>query len=268
MTRSSAYSRQFSFVSLGKITGSQVLDYDVSYLTPVNERGEEISQRRTRRDITNKKQAFYNISILGLTLHLNLTLNRHLIAPCFHIETKHSNGSTTKSGLTHGNFYHGYVISYPGSKVALSGRGRLRGAVAISDDHLFEIHPLPDHLSKNHEKDDFPHLVIKRSIIDKPLQFDDDWNDLNETFIEKRSLEQELSESNDGGKNKFLEVIYVADRHAIELYGLIDLPEMLLSIGNIVSQLIYGMSYGDPKVVYVINKIRLLNDGTVQYNFV
>lgn len=51
-----------------------------------------------------------------------------------------------------------------------------RGAVAISDDHLFEIHPLPDHLSKNHEKDDFPHLVIKRSIIDKPLQFDDDWN--------------------------------------------------------------------------------------------
>ena len=102
-----------------------VLDYDVSHLTPVNERGEEISQRRTRRDITNKKQAFYNISILGLNLHLNLTLNGHLIAPCFHIETKHSNGSTTKSGLTHRNFYHGHVISYPGSKVALSGRDRL-----------------------------------------------------------------------------------------------------------------------------------------------
>jgi hypothetical protein len=57
---------------------------------------------------------------------------------------------------------------------------------------------------------------------------------MNETFIEKRALAQELSESNDGGKNKFLEVTYVADRHAIELYGLIDLPEILLSIGNIV----------------------------------
>ena len=101
------------------------LDYNVSYVTSVNERGEEISQRRARRDVERKKQTFYNISIIGLNLHLNLTLNKHLLAPSFHIETKHGNGSTTKSAPSHRNFYHGHVISYPGSKVALSGKDRL-----------------------------------------------------------------------------------------------------------------------------------------------
>jgi hypothetical protein len=101
-----------------------VLDYDVSYLTSVNDRGEKISQRQIR-DVNDKKQTFYNISVLGLTLHLNLTLNIHLLSPSFHIETKHSNGSTSKSFPTHRNFYHGHVISYPGSKVALSGTNKL-----------------------------------------------------------------------------------------------------------------------------------------------
>ena len=97
----------------------------MSYVTPVNERGEEISRQRAKRDVETKKQTFYNISITGLNLHLNLTLNEYLLAPSFHIETKHSNGSTTKSAPSHRNFYHGHVISYPGSKVALSGKDRL-----------------------------------------------------------------------------------------------------------------------------------------------
>ena len=62
--------------------------------------------------------------------------------------------------------------------------------------------------------------------------------DMNQTFIEKRNPEQQQSDGQDGedsSKNKFLEVIYVADQHAIELYGLIELPEMLLSVANIVS---------------------------------
>ena len=97
----------------------------MSYVTPVNERGEEISRQRAKRDVETKKQTFYNISITGLNLHLNLTLNEYLLAPSFHIETKHSNGSTTKSAPSHRNFYHGHVISYPDSKVALSGKDRL-----------------------------------------------------------------------------------------------------------------------------------------------
>lgn len=50
-----------------------------------------------------------------------------------------------------------------------------RGTVAISKDHMFEIHPLPDHLSENYRKENVPHLVIKRSIADQPVLFDDDW---------------------------------------------------------------------------------------------
>ena len=37
---------------------------------------------------------------------------------------------------------------------------------------MYEIRPLPDHLSKNYEKKDVPHLVIKRSVA--PFQVNDD----------------------------------------------------------------------------------------------
>ena len=57
--------------------------------------------------------------------------------------------------------------------------------------------------------------------------------------MEKRSPEEEQSGCKNSNKIKFLEVIYVADTCAIQLYGLIDLPEMLLSISNIVRMLTY-----------------------------
>ena len=57
---------------------------------------------------------------------------------------------------------------------------------------------------------------------------------LNETFIEKRRTNKRQLGGQTHYKTKFLEVIYVADEYAKDLYGSIDLPEMLLSIGNIV----------------------------------
>ena len=112
------------------------MDYDVSYFTPVNEHGEEIAQDRVRRDTTIRKQRFYNISITGLTLHLNLTINEHLLAPGFHVETKHRNGSITNSTTPQRKFYHGHVVSYPGSRVALSGENRL---VSIIKESAYKI---------------------------------------------------------------------------------------------------------------------------------
>ena len=47
-------------------------------------------------------------------------------------------------------------------------------------------------------------------------------------------MEKNTSDVHYNGKSKYLEVIYVADQYAIQLYGMIELPEMLLSIGNIV----------------------------------
>ncbi|XP_028401330.1 A disintegrin and metalloproteinase with thrombospondin motifs 6-like isoform X2 [Dendronephthya gigantea] len=241
-------------------------DYEVSYLTPVDGRGEEVSRKRVIRDTSDEKQIFYNISVLGFTFHLNLTLNGQLLAPNFYIETKHSNGSITKSPPAHRNFYHGHVTSYQDSKVALSGKDKLRGAIVISDDHLFEVHPLPDHLSKDSEKENLPHLVIKRSFAaSKPIFFDVDFSDngWNETYTGKRGTDKRELDGQIHKKTKFLEVIYVADQNAVDFYGLNDLPEVLLSIGNIVSQLIYGISYNDPNVIYIINRICLVNDKTL-----
>lgn len=58
--------------------------------------------------------------------------------------------------------------------------------------------------------------------------------DLNQTFIQKRDLAQHQFEGENGTETKFLEVIYVADQYAIEQYGMAELPEMLMSMGNTV----------------------------------
>ena len=58
--------------------------------------------------------------------------------------------------------------------------------------------------------------------------------DLNQTFIEKRDLDQHQFDGENGTETKFLEVIYVADQYAIEQYGMVELPEMLMSMGNTV----------------------------------
>lgn len=46
--------------------------------------------------------------------------------------------------------------------------------VTIADEHFFEIHPLPEQLLQNSEQNRTPHLIIKRSVNDLPIQLEDD----------------------------------------------------------------------------------------------
>ena len=78
-----------------------------------------------RRHAGNQPRVYLNISLFGVDLHLNLTVNEHLLAPHFYIETRHKNGSRTLSVPTHRNFFHGHVVSHPYSTVALSGEDGL-----------------------------------------------------------------------------------------------------------------------------------------------
>ena len=57
---------------------------------------------------------------------------------------------------------------------------------------------------------------------------------MNQTFIQKRDLDPHQLEGVDGTATKYLEVIYVADQYAIGKYGMDDLPEMMMSMGNTV----------------------------------
>lgn len=57
---------------------------------------------------------------------------------------------------------------------------------------------------------------------------------MNQTFIEKRDLDPHQLEGADGAATKYLEVIYVADQYAIGQYGMDNLPEMMMSMGNTV----------------------------------
>lgn len=98
-----------------------VPDYGVSYLTHVNRRGDAISKKRVKRDEDSRAPIYYKMSLFGMDLHLNLTINKYLLAPDFHIETRHKNGSKTFCDIRNRNFYHGHVVSYPQSTVALSG---------------------------------------------------------------------------------------------------------------------------------------------------
>ena len=82
-------------------------------------------QSRTKRSTTQPDSWFYKMDAFGLSLHLNVTKAKHLLAPGSIVETTHENGSKSYTALPKNSFYSGHVVSHPGSVVAISNEGGL-----------------------------------------------------------------------------------------------------------------------------------------------
>lgn len=104
-----------------------VPEYDIVFPKHANGRGQEISSHRSKRDIQETGLKYYHIKAFDNSLHLNVSLNKHLLGPAFHVETRHKDGSKTINDAPHRNFYHGHVVGHPGSFVALSDNNGLVG---------------------------------------------------------------------------------------------------------------------------------------------
>ena len=112
----------FSFLS--------VPEYEVISPFQADDAGKFIShelykQSRTKRSTTQPDSWFYKMDAFGLSLHLNVTKAKHLLAPGSIVETTHENGSKSYTALPKNSFYSGHVVSHPGSVVAISNEGGL-----------------------------------------------------------------------------------------------------------------------------------------------
>ena len=97
-----------------------VPEYDIVFPKHADKRGRQISSHRAKREIEEKGLKYYHLTAFDKDLHLNVSFNKHLLGPAFHIETRHKDGSRTITDAPHRNFYHGDVVNHPGSFVALS----------------------------------------------------------------------------------------------------------------------------------------------------
>ena len=110
--------------------GAAVPEYEVVSPFQADETGKfvtHILQKSSRTKRTTSKQSswFYKINAFGLPLHLNVTKDRHIVAPGTVVETTHENGSTTYSAPPKNTFYSGHVVSHPASSVAISNQDGL-----------------------------------------------------------------------------------------------------------------------------------------------
>lgn len=96
-----------------------VPEYDIVFPKHADQSGKQIA-RRAKRDFREADPKYFHINAFDESLHLNVSMNNDLLAPGFHVETRHKDGSKTLADAPHRNFYHGHVVNYPGSFVALS----------------------------------------------------------------------------------------------------------------------------------------------------
>ncbi|CAB4005470.1 A disintegrin and metallo ase with thrombospondin motifs 18-like, partial [Paramuricea clavata] len=247
----------------------EVPDYDISYPTSVNDEGHELQEHEIFKRNLNPsiEQRFYHMDAFGKRYLLNVTKNENLLGPNFHIEMRNPDGSISVSGAPHRNFYHGHLFSKPDSFVAVSDNQGLSGAIRTSADEMLFVQPLANRLFEGYKSlsKQRPHLVVKRTV--KEL------NQLTEQIFEEEELpkpqedwdyaESEITDYH--SQHKFLEVIYVGDHLITQQIGLIELPEMLLIIGNVVARMFTDSTFGEKKITYVITKIVILSNGELKY---
>ena len=80
---------------------------------------------RTKRSTDQTDSWFYKMDAFGLSLHLNVTKTKNILAPGSIVETTHENGSKSFKAPPKNTFYSGNVVSHPGSVAAISNQDGL-----------------------------------------------------------------------------------------------------------------------------------------------
>ncbi|XP_078352920.1 A disintegrin and metalloproteinase with thrombospondin motifs 1-like isoform X2 [Oculina patagonica] len=241
-------------------TDSQDTEYDIV----------RVPNHRRKRSQLSPQQEF-KLSAFGKDFDLRLEPNDDVINDGqLSIERRTADGMLTKEiHLTQGRFYVGHVASDPDSHVAVrevDEKGQLSGAI-MSDGHLYQIEPLPDHLHRRATlKGTGYHVISRRSIQDLPNKgkkstpvgvpeikrvhdkFQEDQNEPDDTESKRDDVIYQ-------GKI-YIEAMLAADKTTCDYYGNGTL-DYLLNTANLISRLYKDKSIG-MKVSWVLVKVFLV----------
>jgi len=251
----------------GANSHAEVPDYEVVSPFQADESGQFIThvlhkRSRTKRSTGQQNFWFYSMKAFGLSLHLNVTKAKNILAPGSVVETTHENGSKSYTTPPKNTFYSGHVVSHPGSVVAISNQDGLTGMVNIMNQALF-IHPLPSHLAQDYGSASGaqPHLIYKRSLNDVIGKGCDvkDFQERTKRNLEKNRMRRSREERSTS--HKHLEVAMVADDLVVKRRGDENLEMYLLLLAHLVDNMFHDESVGDKKLTLVVVKVEIKKDG-------
>lgn len=232
---------------------------------------------RRKRSALSPQQEF-RLSAFGRNFELTLEPNDDVITDSvLPIERVTSDGQLTKElHLPQERFYVGHVTSDPESHVAVrevNKKGQLSGAI-MSDGHLYEIEPLPDHLHKRAELKETGYHVISRRSSEELTNNEAKSSPIGEIKEADDKLSEDQGEPDNATSKRddvvykgkiYIEAMLVADKTTCDFYGSGTL-DYLLNTANLISHLFKDQSIG-MQVSWVLVKVILVEGYDADLNF-
>uniref|UniRef100_A0A7N6FHP0 Peptidase M12B domain-containing protein n=1 Tax=Anabas testudineus TaxID=64144 RepID=A0A7N6FHP0_ANATE len=278
-----------SFPPIMTLTGSLLQDlpgYEVVHPTRVDAKGHFLSnflphhahhvqRREASQEPVDVDQVFYQLWHSGHSLHFNLTLNPHLLAPGFLTERRFGglDGAQIRpprSSRCHflGEVWDGDTVK---GNAAISTCDGLTGLFKLSGEEFF-IQPL----EKWNDETSAPqaHAIYRRHVsppsrssLIQPISGKQAVNDSHQTFEDKRERWERRQQrrrrrlrQRSISKEKWVETLVVADPKMVQHHGSKAVESYILAVMNIVAGLFQDASIGNAINIVVVRLILLEKD--------
>ncbi|XP_038596101.1 A disintegrin and metalloproteinase with thrombospondin motifs 10 [Tachyglossus aculeatus] len=265
---------------------SSLKSYEITFPVRVDHNGAFLDfappqrQRRslgTRPPEPAEPRVFYKVEALHTRFLLNLTLTSHLLADHFSVEYWKRDGLDWRHHIRQECLYAGHLQGQRlSSKVAISNCHGLHGLI-VADEEEYFIEPLNGRGSGVPEGEGSPHVVYKRSSLQRPhldaacgVLDEKPWKGRpwwlrplktaptkplgNQTQRGQLALKRSVSQE------RYVETLVVADRMMVAYHGRRDVEQYVLAIMNIVAKLFQDSSLGNIVNILVTRLILLTED--------
>jgi len=251
---------------LSKNEMRRYLDTDHQDRVPEYDVVQVVHHKNKRSALSSQKR--FSLSAFGKDIELMLEPNDDVISnEGLSVQRRTADGLLTKEvHFPQGRFYVGHVTSDPESHVAVretEEKSQLSGAI-MSDNHLYQIEPLPDHLHRRAALEGTGYHVISRRSVQSlsnkgkksiPLAgIESMYNDVEDQRQQDDSVPKQDGVFSSGPV--FIEAMLTADKTTCDYYGN-DTLDYLLNAANLISRLYKDGSIG-MKVSWVLVKVFLL----------
>uniref|UniRef100_A0A667ZK74 ADAM metallopeptidase with thrombospondin type 1 motif 7 n=1 Tax=Myripristis murdjan TaxID=586833 RepID=A0A667ZK74_9TELE len=234
-----------------------------------------IQRREASEESANSRRVFYQLWHGGHSLHFNLTLNPHLLAPGFLTERRYGGLDGAKfhaSGFSQCHFLgEVWDEATVRGRAAISTCDGLTGLFKLSNEEFF-IRPL----EQSSEQTTAPqaHVIYKRHVSPSTSQVvqpisgkqavngtcgTKDMERQRERWERRRHRKRRIRQRS-VSKEKWVETLVVADSKMVEYHGSKAVENYVLAVMNIVSGLFRDASIGNAINIVVVRLILLEQD--------
>uniref|UniRef100_A0A667ZEZ3 ADAM metallopeptidase with thrombospondin type 1 motif 7 n=1 Tax=Myripristis murdjan TaxID=586833 RepID=A0A667ZEZ3_9TELE len=273
MSINASFPIPFEYTPLLRYFLEDLTQYEVVHPTRVDAKGHflsnflphhvsRIQRREASEESANSRRVFYQLWHGGHSLHFNLTLNPHLLAPGFLTERRYGGLDGAKfhaSGFSQCHFLgEVWDEATVRGRAAISTCDGLTGLFKLSNEEFF-IRPL----EQSSEQTTAPqaHVIYKRHVSPSTNRHGvfEDMERQRERWERRRHRKRRIRQRS-VSKEKWVETLVVADSKMVEYHGSKAVENYVLAVMNIVSGLFRDASIGNAINIVVVRLILLEQD--------